>query len=248
MKRGTVREDGKVFAKYINGKEIWLAKEQYERREKKRKEYVRMCLKAYYSRRKSIRRLGEYDHNKNLYFCGISSSGKEVWKQKKYYERIANAAKKSKRKYVEKCKEYPPTSLKFGDVNPLNPKEYVVLKVGNRLFFGSKQKLDEKKERIRIIYLKRNIKAKKRREEILRDKVDRKRRGDSRPEDNKLFWEYNKVGKEVWLEPEIYHVRRKKDCERRNFYRKKRKLAILELKQAQEIQEREKNDCSSFGN
>lgn len=249
MKRGTVREDGKVFTRHIDGREIWLTKEQYEKREKKRKQYVMMCLKAYYSRRKSVRKLGEYDYNRNLYFCGISSSGKEVWKQKKYYERIANAVKRSKRKYIEKCKEYPPTNLKFGDVNPSNPNEYVILKIGNKLFFGSKEKLDKKRERIRIIYLKRNIKAKKRREEILRDKIDRKRRGDSRQEDNKIFWEYNKVGKEIWLEPEIFHLKRQKCCERRSLCRKKRKLAaILKLKEVKEIQEREINDCNSSGN
>ena len=55
MKRGTTREDGKVFSRISKGKEIWLTKEQYDKREISRKQYVRNCIKSYYSRRKSVR-------------------------------------------------------------------------------------------------------------------------------------------------------------------------------------------------
>lgn len=221
MKRGTVREDGKVFARILYGKEIWLTKEQYEKREKSRKEYVRKCMKMYYSRRKSVRKIGEYDHQKNLYFCGISSSGKEVWKKKCFYERIVAAAKKGKKNYIDKCKKMPPTDLKVGNINPNNPKEYVIFKIGNKVFFGSKEKLEKRKEQLRIVYLKRSIKAKKIRDEILKDKIDKKRRGDKRIEDNKIFWHYSKVGKEIWLDPEIFFERRNKDIARRKEYRNK---------------------------
>ena len=33
IKRGTVREDGKVFWTYRNNKECWITKQQYEKRE-----------------------------------------------------------------------------------------------------------------------------------------------------------------------------------------------------------------------
>ena len=249
MKRGTIREDGKVFARILEGKEIWLTKEQYEKREKSRKEYIKRCMKSYYSRRKSVRKIGEYDHNKNLYFCGVSCSGKEVWRKKQYLDRIIKAIGNSRKRYIERCKNnYPSTTLKFGDKNPLNPNEYVVFKVGNKVFFDSLKRLNEIKEKKRMIYVKRYFKAKKIRKNILDRIENKKRRGDSRLEDNKLFWEYNRVGKEIWLDPEIYYSKRKKDCERRSFYRKRKKIAMLELNQTKEMQEREKNDCSSFGN
>ena len=248
MKRGTIREDGKVFARILEGKEIWLTKEQYEKREKSRKEYIKRCMKSYYSRRKSVRKIGEYDHNKNLYFCGVSSSGKEVWRKKQYLDRIIKAMVNSKKRYIQKCKtNYPPTTLKFGDKNPLNPNEYVVFKVGNKVFFDSLKRLNEIKEKKRMIYVKRYFKAKKIRKNILDRIENKKRRGDSRLEDNKLFWEYNRVGKEIWLDPEIFHLKRKKSCERRSLCRKKRKLAILEQKQTNYSQEIF-NDSSSVGN
>lgn len=232
MKRGTIREDGKVFARMLNGKEMWITKEQYEKREKSRKDYSKRCRKSYYSRRQAVRTLGEYDHNKNLYFCGISCSGKEVWRKKVFADRILNASRKNKKKYTERCKtNYPPTTLKFGDKNPLNPNEYVVLKVGNKIFFGSLKRLNEVKETKRVIYARRYFKAKKIRKNFLNNIENRKRRGDSRIEDNKLFWEYNRVGKEIWLCPEVFHFKRKVCCDRRNLCRKKHKLAMLEHKQ-----------------
>jgi hypothetical protein len=249
MKRGTTREDGKVFARILNGKELWLTKEQYEKREKSRKEYVKRCMKMYYSRRKSVRKIGEYDYNKNLYFCGISSSGKEVWKKKYYYEKVLNVISQSKKKYLDRCKQkYPPTNLKIGDVNPNNPNQFVVLKIGNKLFFGSKAKLEEKKEKLRMIYLKRSIKAKKIREIVLSGKIDRLKKGTTRVEDNKIFWEYNRVGKEVWLDPEIFHFKRNKCLEKRKNYRKKKKEAMLLQNNNIQNKERKKNDCSAFGN
>ena len=228
MKRGTVREDGKVFARMLNGKELWITKQQYEKREKKRKEYVRRCIQAYYRRRKSIRRIGEYDHQRNLYFCGVTSSGKEIWANKKFYEIRKKIIIRSKKKYVERCKSnYEPNNLKIGDVNPNNPNEYVVHKIGNKVFFGSISRLKEKLEKRKIIYMKRYIKAKKIRQHILKNIENRKRKGDSRQEDNKLFWEYNRTGKEIWLDPEIFHIKRNKDNNRRKLYRKKKKDAML---------------------
>ena len=228
MKRGTTREDGKVFSRISKGKEIWLTKEQYDKREISRKQYVRNCIKSYYSRRKSVRKIGEFNHNKNLYFCGISTSGKEVWKNKKYLDRIVKAIKASKQRYVDRCKKAEPTNLKFGDKHPVDPNLYVIFKVGNKCFFGSKKKLEQKKESLRKTYVKRHFKAKKIRSHILHNMVNRKIKGDKREEDNKIFWEYNRVGKEIWLDPEIFHLKRNKSCEKRKNNRIKKKLAMLE--------------------
>jgi hypothetical protein len=99
-----------------------------------------------------------------------------------------------------------------------------------------------------MIYLKRSIKAKKIREIVLSGKIDRLKKGTTRVEDNKIFWEYNRVGKEVWLDPEIFHFKRNKCLEKRKNYRKKKKEAMLLQNNNIQNKERKKNDCSAFGN
>jgi hypothetical protein len=228
MKRGTVREDGKVFCRISKGKEIWLTKEKYEERENKRKEYVRQCQELYKKYRKEKRKFGECDYKRNLYFIGISSSGKEIWRNKAFLEKRKRQHNLRKKEYNKRCLELPQTNLKFGDPHPENSNLFVVHKIGNKCFFGTKSKLKKVKESKRMTYAKRYFKSKKKRNEILKNKIERKKRGEIRIEDNKVFWEYNRVGKEIWLDHEIFHLKRNKEIERRKSYRNKRKLAILE--------------------
>jgi len=104
MKRGTVREDGKIFARMAKGKELWITKEQYEKRENSRKEYTKKCLELYKKYRKEKKSIGQYDHKKNLYFIGISTSGKEVWKSKAFLEKFRKKQNKNKNKNKNKKK------------------------------------------------------------------------------------------------------------------------------------------------
>lgn len=223
MKRGTVREDGKVFARYLYGKELWITKEQYEKREKTRKEYVKNCLLAYRKMCKEKKSFGDCNHSKNLYFIGISSSGKEIWRSRTYLEKFRKKQNLNKRKYTERCKMLPKTNLKFGDQHPENPNLFVTLKIGNKCFFGDKKKLEEKKEQNRIIYAKRYFKAKKIKQIIMENTAVKKRRGETREEDNLIFFGYDRIGKEIWYRPEIYHHKRNKEILKRREKRKKAK-------------------------
>ena len=221
MKRGTIREDGKVFARMLEGKEIWITKEQYDKREATRKNYVKRCQEMYKKYRKEIRSFGDYDHKRNLYFIGISSSGKEVWRSKAFLEKRKKQHDLRKKEYNQRCHQIPNTNLKFGDQHPENPNLFVINKVGNKCFFASKKKLEEKKERLKMIYTKRHFKSKKIKQIAMKNITIKLKRGTTRSEDNYIFFEYNRVGKEVWLPPDVYTIRREKDLERRRNNRKK---------------------------
>lgn len=222
MKRGYVREDGMVYARMLDGKPLWLTREQYDKREVARKKYVKECFAMYKRRRQCVRKIGEYDHRRNLYFVGVSSSGKEVWRGRAFYERFIDKVKRSKSRYNQRCKDLPPTDLVIGSPHPTKPGIFVTNKVGNKCFFGNKAKLQKRLESIRMAYTKRHYKAKKRRALAL-EGIVRKRRGETRLEDSKIFFEYDRIGKEIWLDPVEFHRRRNKDCERRRQYRKLRK-------------------------
>ena len=231
IKRGTVREDGKIFARYRKGKELWISKEQYERREKSRKEYVKNCIESYKKRRKEIRSFGEYDEKINLYFIGISSSGKEVWRNKVFLEKRKKMQAKNKNRYIEKCFLLPQSNLKFGDQHPDNSNLFVINKVGNKCFFGDESKLKEKKESLRITCTKRYYKSKKIRHIVLKNLETKLKRGATREQDNFIFFQYDRVGKEIWLSPEIYHQKREKEIlkrkEKRKWAREKRMQSLL---------------------
>lgn len=224
MKRGTVREDGKVYCRKIKNKEIWLTKEQYEKREESRKKYVSRCQELYKKYRKQVRKFGEYDHQKNLYFIGVSSSGKEVWRSKKFLEKRKKAQTERKKEYNERCKNLEKNNLKLFDTHPENPNLFVINKVGNKCFFGNFKKMQEKKEKLKITYLKRYFKCKKRRQEILNG-TDRIKRGTKNQETGLIFFQYDRIGKEIWLKPEVYEMKRNKELEKRRRNRLLKKMA-----------------------
>lgn len=234
MKRGTIREDGKVFARYLKGKEIWITKEQYEGREKTRKEYAKKCTLAYRKMCKDKKSIGDYDFNKNLYFIGISNSGKEIWRSKEFLEKFRRKQNLNKKRYTEKCKNLPKTNLKFGDQHPENPELFVVSKSGNKCFFGTKQKLEAKKEALRIIRLKRFYKAKKIKQIVMDNISVKKKRGEIRPEDNFIFFGYSRVGKEIWYSPQIFNEKRNRENLKRRQKRAKAKEIRMQIHSSQE--------------
>jgi len=215
MKIGTIREDGKVFARMQRGVQLWLTKEQYENREIKRKIYVKKCLELYKKLKKEPRSIGDYDHRKNLYFIGISSSGKEVWRSKVFLDKFRKRQDLRRKEYVKRCYDLPVKKLKFGDQNPDNPNLFVIHKVGNKCFFGNKKKLKEKKELLRITYAKRYLKSKKKKQTIMGNITVKLKRGATREQDNYIFFQYNRIGKELWLAPEIYKLKRDKEILKR---------------------------------
>jgi len=224
MKRGTVRDDGKIFCRRLYGKEIWLTKEQFERREEKRRKYVKMCQNEYKKNRKKIRKFGEYDPQKNLYFIAVSTSGKEIWKSKKFLENRREKHKKRKQEYNERCKKLESNNYKLFDQHPENPNLFVINKVGNKCFYGDIKKVEEKKESLRISRVKRYFKRKKMRQEILNGS-ERIKRGTVNLENGLVFFGYTTEGRQIWLSKDIYNIKRNKELERRRRNRLLKKLA-----------------------
>lgn len=150
IKRGTVREDGKVFWVYRKGKEVWATKEQYDKRENTRKAYVRMCQQEY--KKSQAKKLphernyvGKYDSSKNLYFIRISTSGKEVWGSKFQLNEYRKRLNDRRRDMTKRLNEIQ-TDLKFGDPNPNNPKEFVCFFIGKNHTLDQLKNLKKEKQ------------------------------------------------------------------------------------------------------
>ena len=227
FKCGTVREDGRVFYRYSKYKGVWLTKKEYDKRVEKRRAYQRYCYNSYKSMRKIKRKIGEYCIKRNLYFCGVSASGKEIWRDKTFIDNLKIRQKTYRKLYYQKCKKDPATTLKSGDKHPDNPNLFVLYKRGNRLYFGNAKKLELRKKSLKKIYKKRNEKYKFIRAKKLTQK--KYKRGDKNPKNNTFFWYYSKCGNEVWLSPQEFETRHTKNkIKQLNYHRKKRKKTINE--------------------
>lgn len=226
-KEGYINEDNKVFWRIRNKKEIWITKEQYERRKIQRNKYHKNCMKIYYERRAKkdimdIPYFGKYDFSKNKYFIGISTSGKELWVNKERLESLRKIKKQSRTKYVEKMKKLPKTGLKIGDVSPDNADLFVLFLTGNKPFFGSKEQLIIQKEALKRRYILRDLKSKYKKRILLGNLKIKLKRSDVHPETNMIFWMYSKNGKEVWMNPEDFKIKREKIKEIRRLRRIKK--------------------------
>lgn len=224
IRRGHIREDGKVFIRYLKGKEVWGTMESFQKRQQTIRNYTKKSRKLAKSLLKKQHSFGDYDFQRNLYFIGLSTSGKEVWKNKQFFEKYVARSKASKKKYIEKCKQIESTNLKIGMQNPSNPKEYLVYKTGNKCFFGTIGDLEKRKEICKMAQLKLYFKNKKIRKEKLENLEIKRKRGDTRSQDNKIFFYYSDNGNEIWLEPEEFNRRRNRELERKKIRRKNKKL------------------------
>lgn len=226
-KRRTVRSDGKIYDRIDgDGKEIWLTPEQFEKREKTRKEYVNKCILSYKRRqqRKPAEErnfLGKYDPSRNLYFRGITSSGKEIWVTKQRLEEYRQKCNERRKNYNERCKQLPKIEGKIGDPHPSIPGLFIIFRAGNKLFYGDEVRLAAVRTSRARSYVKRNIKYRKKRKELLAGLQNKLSRGHQHPYDDLLFYEYNSHGREVWLPPDEFNKRREYDLARRRAKRLK---------------------------
>lgn len=210
IKRGTAREDGKIFWGYKKNEELWITKEQYEKRENTRREYICKCRQRYYERQQAkheVERnfIGKYDSARNLYFLRVSSSGKEIWGTKYQLEEFRKKHTGYRRKmYQRLLEQHPKTGLKIGDKNPENPNQYVIFFIGNKPYFGSKHQLKGRQQGRAISYRKRNEKYKLQREAKLKSIDKRIKRGTENPETGLLFLYYTQSGNERWVTKEHY--------------------------------------------
>jgi hypothetical protein len=228
-KEGFVREDGKVFWRYQQGRgEIWITPEQYESRKKSRKEYRRKCIAEY--RRSAINRdidnmvyYGKYCQHKNAYFIGLSSSGKDMWVTEEKFLRHRLRLRNRNKTYREKVSKYPKSNLKFGDQHPENPELFVRYFIGNKPFFGTAQELAETKKSRSISYRKRFEKYKEIRRQKLLALTNKLKRGTFSIERNAYFWNYDIKGDEVWLRKDVFDRKHQQEKAKRNLNRAKKR-------------------------
>lgn len=228
-KEGYVREDGMVYWRYRRDRgDVWITQEKYQQYLNTRKNYRKRSLEEYYKRREKIDPMdrsyyGKYSFQKNRYFVGLSVSGKEVWVTKEKFLKHKEQKNKRRRNFLSKLKLQQKPNVKVGDTHPENSDLVVCFFIGNKPYFGSKEKLNQVLESRRISYRKRNIKYRKTRAEKLAKMESRLKRGVVHPENGTLFWEYNCRCKEVWLPAEKFHELRNKEKERRKRLRLKKK-------------------------
>lgn len=207
IKTGTVREDGKVYYSYGKERGVWITQKEFERKRKVVRDYQKNCYKLYKQIRKRIWKFGEYNPEKDLYFCGVTASGKEIWVSKSYSLKMKKYREVYQKKYVEKCKQLPPTNLRFGDQHPDNPKLFVVYKVGNKPYFGTKKKLEHRRKKLREMYARRDQRYRLKKAEKIRKNEIIYKKGDVHPETKMIFWNYTRSFYETWITPEEFKIK-----------------------------------------
>lgn len=253
-KEGAQREDGKYYWRYdkYKNKEIWISKEQLDRRRATRTAYRKACAEEYYKRqaKKPIEDrnyFGKYDFAKDKYFAGVSASGKEIWYPKEKFLKLKMRCNKNKRDFVARQKKYTGKHAKIGDVSPDNPSLFCIFKIGNKPYYGSAEKLEQWRESRGISYRKRNIKYGKKRREILSKLEKRIKRGYVHPENGTIFWEYNCYGKEIWLSSDVFKIKREAHIQIRRNYRLKEKAKGLKNDVQSEIYQKIHEVGQAFG-
>jgi len=249
LKRGTTREDGKIFYAYRKRKnkptkEIWLTKEQFEKWETTRKKYRDNGLNAYKKEQMKLPKeernvLGKYNPENGLYFIQIFCNAKirygtweevqEFRERRKRNQRIASKRRKT---------ETPLPTVCVGDKHPTD-ENLIVIKIRyNKVFYGPPEKLEHRKQQQKIWHKKHCEKFnkveqyKKIRQEKLKFLNENPhlkfKRGDVNPVTSQRFWGYTTLGNENWLT--IENFEKKKERERQ---KGKRRQLVLQNKKLQ---------------
>ncbi len=247
IRRGTVREDGRVFWAYRvrKGKryEAWVTKESFAKFEATRKKYSQSGVKKYKEEQEKLppeqrNYLGKYNPENGLYFIRIYMNGTPRYGTLEDVQNFKIKRKQQQKSNYYKSKaEIPPPSVCLGDPHPTDPNLVVVTIRGHNVKYGPIEKLQKRRERIRqagIIYRKsKGNELVKKYKEIRHQKLKKIkenpelkfRRGDVNPITNWKFWGYSALGNEVWLHPDEFVTRRTEfNRKRLEAYYKKRGL------------------------
>jgi len=105
MKRGTVREDGMIYIRKNRDKEIWGTKQEFERTEKWRKEYMekRRNMDRSLPENKKYK-IGQYNPENGLYFIRKSGSLTAIWGTEEQLLEYRKKRKAMKVVYIQKMK------------------------------------------------------------------------------------------------------------------------------------------------
>ncbi len=125
--RGYVREDGMVYLRKKEGKEIWGTKERFEKMEKNRLEYMEKKRLEYNQIPVEKRiKIGTYNPETGLYFIRIGGNLAPIWGTKEKLEQYKNMKKTMAKNYkMAKLKtkviipKDSPLRRRRGDIDPV---------------------------------------------------------------------------------------------------------------------------------
>jgi len=105
MKRGTVREDGMIYIRKNRDKEIWGTKQEFERTQKWRKEYMekRRNMDRSLPENKKYK-IGQYNPENGLYFIRKSGNLTAIWGTEEQLLEYRKKRKAMKVVYIQKMK------------------------------------------------------------------------------------------------------------------------------------------------
>ncbi len=221
LNRGDVGPDGRIFYCYYNkGKELWYNEKEFKEKVKVGKDYVEKCKKAYEERsgRKNLR-IGDYDHNTNLYFIGRSAA-KEKWVTEREFKIYRERRKRILKSFEERNREENKVSFKRGDYHPDDKTlRYVYSLRGKPVFKKAGKEFDMAVKRISESEYTSRTRSRIRRRNLLHKLKNKIKRGTER--DGMFFWDYSSYAKEIWIDRDTYLLRHQKELDRHRRYREK---------------------------
>ena len=236
MKRGTVREDGRIFWGHrgpkIQKKEIWLTPESFVMMQAQLSNRQKQKLQDYRDAQNKLppeerNYKGKFIPETGLYFAYVNSGGKPIYKTKEEYDIWANGLRKIKTNYHRRCKNLPLPTVVLGDRHPTDPNLYVKNIYGNKVFYGTLEEVNETKALRCKRYQRYHSKNKKSRKESYkkirqeRFKVidaspqGRRKKGEIDVILGKIFWGYSYLAKEIWMTKEVFDRNQQITQERR---------------------------------
>jgi hypothetical protein len=241
IKRGTVRKDGKIFwcYKIKNGTRFpcWLTPEQFKNWDAKRKEYSLKKRAEYKAQQAALppeerNYTGKQDPVTGLYFLQVLNNGKPQFGNLEQLKEFQLKVRLRSKKYHTKCRQQnPPPSVCIGDKHPTDANLCVIKIWGNKVYYGTWEKLQKRREshrrkdqnyrdmnRERLNQHRSAIKKKVM--EVFKTNPELKmKRGYINPITKEIFWVYDAYGREVWLHIDEFNRRRNNACQKRKIAR-----------------------------
>ena len=221
LTRGMIREDGKVFFGYNGGRPVWYPKELFDKKHAEvksyQKEYVQACIKEF--NKHPHPPLYSYSPTTQLYYVGRVGV-KERWVTFEKIQEMRKVNNRSTKNYIKRCRSLDRLGHKPGDVNPDNKELYLTRYVGNKPIWKNLNDYNDYMERKKNQEQQSQCKRRIRRLAAIKNIKNKISRGTNR--DEKLFWDYDSYGREIWLDPKEYQRRYEQSIVRQRNYRKRR--------------------------
>jgi hypothetical protein len=202
LKQGEKR-DNKVFWRYRrDGSEYWLTEAKFRKYKKTAKKHLEATSA---SCRHKIKPAMYSQHPVTLLYYVGTYCGKEKWIEFSALEKYKMGSSESRKRYVNKQKHQPPTTLKIGDRHPENPNLWVVCRQYNHIFFGTHDEYLRRLNITRECSRRKAMRYKIQRDKVLLNRDHVYKRGDKR--DGLIFWKYGSTCIEYWLTKDQFEAK-----------------------------------------